>query len=141
MTANALNASPIRTSNARLWAGRVLTGLPALFMLFDGTMKLFKPPVVVQATLELGYPVSAIVGIGTALLICTILYLIPRTSALGAVLLTGYLGGAVATNVRVSAPLFNIVFPIIMASMLWGGLLLRNPNLRRMLPPTDPSNR
>src|ERR1700676_1216230 len=88
-------------SKSRLWAGRILTALAAAFLLFDGVMKLVKPPVVVKATVELGYPESTIVGIGVVLLVCTILYLIPRTSILGAVLLTGYLGGAVASNVRV----------------------------------------
>jgi DoxX-like family len=103
-------------SNQQLWASRVLSGLAALFLLVDGGMKLFKPPVVVEATLKLGYPESAIVGIGIALLAGTLLYLIPRTAILGAVLLTGYLGGAVATNVRVGAPVFNIVFPMIFTS-------------------------
>ena len=78
-------------------------------------MKLFKPAPVVQATLQLGYPESVIVGIGIALLASTVLYLIPRTALLGAVLLTGYLGGAVATHVRVSGPLFNIIFPVLVA--------------------------
>ena len=84
-------------------------------------MKLFKPPVVVESTLQLGYPESAIVGIGIALLASTILYLIPRTAILGAILLTGYLGGAVATHVRVSAGWFNILFPVFFGAMLWGG--------------------
>src|SRR5438128_779318 len=89
-------------SNKRLWSGRIMSGLPALFLLVDGGMKLFKPPVVVEATVNLGYPESAIIGIGVVLLISTILYLIPRTAILGGILLTGYLGGAVATHVRVS---------------------------------------
>jgi len=121
-------------SKTRLWASRVMSGLPALFLLVDGGMKLFKPPVVVEATVQLGYPESAIVGIGVVLLICTILYLIPRTAILGAILLTGYLGGAVATNVRVSAVLFNIVFPVIVGALLWGGLWLRDRRLQDLLP-------
>jgi len=121
-------------SNKRLWASRIMSGLPALFLLVDGGMKLFKPPVVVEATVQLGYPESAIVGIGVVLLICTILYLIPRTAVLGAILLTGYLGGAVATNVRVSAVLFNIVFPVIIGALLWGGLWLRDRRLQNLLP-------
>ncbi len=120
-------------SRTRLWTGRTLSGLAALFCLVDGGMKLFKPPVVVQATLQLGYPESAIVGIGVVLLACTILYLIPRTAILGAVLLTGYLGGAVATYVRVNGPLFNIVFPVIFAGIIWGGLYLRDKRLRSVL--------
>ena len=99
-------------------------------------MKLFKPAVVVESTLQLGYPESSIVGIGIVLLASTLLYLIPRTAILGAILLTGYLGGAVATHVRVSGPPFNIVFPVIFGSMLWGGLWVRNRNLRQLLPLT-----
>ena len=121
-------------SNTRLWASRIMSGLPALFLLVDGGMKLFKPPVVVEATVQLGYPESAIVGIGVVLLICTILYLIPRTAILGAILLTGYLGGAVATQVRVSAVLFNIIFPVVVGALLWGGLWLRDRELHDLLP-------
>lgn len=120
-------------SKTRLWTGRTLSGLAAAFCLMDGGMKLFKPRVVVDATLQLGYPESAIVGIGMALLACTILYLIPRTAIFGAVLLTGYLGGAVATYVRVSGPLFNIVFPVIFGCVIWGGLYLRDKRLRSVL--------
>lgn len=123
-----------KISTKRRWASRIMSGLPALFLLVDGGMKLFKPPVVVESTLQLGYPESAIVGIGVVLLISTILYLIPRTSVLGAILLTGYLGGAVATHVRVSAVLFNIVFPVIFGALLWGGLWLRDRRLQNLLP-------
>src|SRR6266516_2925899 len=98
MEASLIEPQTINKSKTRLWAGRILSALPTLFLLVDGGMKLFKPPVVVQSTLELGYPESAIVGIGVVLLACTILYMIPRTATLGAILLTGYLGGAVATH-------------------------------------------
>jgi hypothetical protein len=121
-------------SRKRLWAGRILTGLSGAFLIFDGGMKLFKPPVVVQATVQLGYPESTIVGIGIVLLACTLLYLIPRTSFLGAVLLTGYLGGAVASNVRAGQPTFNVVFPVILACIAWGGLWLRDTRLEQLLP-------
>ena len=120
-------------SKAQLWAGRVLGGIASLFLLMDGGMKLFKPPVVVKATMQLGYPESTIVGIGVTLLVCTLLYLAPRTSVLGAVLLTGYLGGAVASNVRAATPVFNIVFPILVAVLLWGGLWLRDLRVRSLL--------
>ena len=111
-----------------------MSGLPALFLLVDGGMKLVKPAPVVEATVQLGYPESAIVGIGFALLASTVLYLIPRTSVLGAILLTGYLGGAVATHVRVGGPLFNILFPVIFGAVLWGGLYLRDSRLRELIP-------
>jgi hypothetical protein len=121
-------------SNKRLWAGRVMSGLPTLFLLMDGGMKLYKPRVVVEATLQMGYPESAIVGIGVALLLSTLLFLLPRTSIFGAILLTGYLGGAVASQVRVSAVPFNIVFPVVIGVLLWGGLWLRDRRLQALLP-------
>lgn len=117
-----------------MWTGRVLSTFAILFFVLDGVMKLFKPAVVVTATEGLGYPESEIVGIGIALLICTALYLVPRTSILGAVLLTGYLGGAIASKVRIHAPLFDICFAIVFAAFVWGGLWLRNPRLRAILP-------
>jgi hypothetical protein len=117
-----------------LWTGRILSGLAAAFFLVDGGMKLFKPPMVVDATLQLGYPESSIIGIGTALILSTLLYLFPRTAVLGAVLLTGYLGGAVATHVRVSGPIANILFPVECGLMVWAGLWLRNAGLRRFVP-------
>ena|SRR5438105_3592985 len=121
-------------SKKRFWVGCILTALPTLFLLVDGGMKLFKPAVVVEATLKLGYPQSAIVGIGLTLLVSIFFYLMPRTSVLGAVLLTGYLGGAVATQVRVSANAFNILFPVLLSCLLWGGLWLREVRLRELLP-------
>ena len=122
-------------SKGRLWASRVLTGLPAVFLLFDAVMKLAKPPFVVQATVQLGYPERVIVGLGIVLMTCTILYLIPRTAVLGAILLTGYLGGAVATQVRVGNPLFtHTLFPIYLDLLLWGGLFLREGRLRSLIP-------
>ena len=117
-----------------LWTGRIISALPALFLLIDGIMKLFKPAVVVEATVKLGYPESTIIGMGIALLACTIIYLIPRTAVLGAILLTGYLGGAVATHVRVGDSFFSIIFPVILGAMLWGGLYLRSERLRRLVP-------
>jgi DoxX-like family len=121
-------------STTRLWAGRIMSGLPALLLLMDGGMKLFKPPFVVEGTTQMGYPESIIVGLGCVLLASTVLYLIPRTAVLGAVLLTGYLGGAVATHVRVSAPVFNDLFPVVFGAVLWGGLWLRDRRVQELLP-------
>jgi DoxX-like family len=117
-----------------LWAGRILTALPAIFLILDGAMKLFKPAPVIEATARLGYSESTIIPIGIVLLVCTIIYLIPKTSVLGAILLTGYLGGAVATHVRAGGGAFPIVFPIIIAALLWLGLYLRIPSLRVLIP-------
>ncbi len=121
-------------SRTRLWTSRVSTGLAAAFFLFDAGGKLFKPPVVVAATVHLGFPESTILGIGVALLVATLLYLIPRTSVLGAILLTGYLGGAVAANVRAQQALFNIIFPVVFATIAWGALWLRDTRLEQLLP-------
>jgi hypothetical protein len=117
-------------SRRQIWTGRVLSGLVSAFFVMDGVMKLLKPAPVVRATLQLGFPESAIVGIGIVLLVCTVLYLLPRTSTLGAVLLTGYLGGAVASQIRVSAPWFNILFAVVFGCVVWAGLYLRDSRLR-----------
>lgn len=112
-----------------------MTAPPVLFLLFDGVTKLMKPEFVVEATIKLGYPESAIVGIGSMLLVATVLYLIPSTAVLGAILLTGYLGGAVASHVRVDNPLFtHTLFPIYVALLIWGGLYLRDNRLRTLVP-------
>src|ERR1044072_5485206 len=121
------------SNKGALWAGRIISGLPVLFLLVDGIMKLVYPLVVVEATVQLGYPESVIVGIGVVLVACTILYLIPRTAVLGAILLTGYLGGAVATHVRVGGPVFPIIFAAILGVMLWGGLYLRDERVRTLV--------
>ena len=118
----------------QLWTGRILSGLAAAFFLVDGGMKLFKPPMVVDATLQLGYPASSILGIGTVLILSTLLYLFPRVAVLGAILLTGYLGGAVATHVRVGGPIANILFPVECGLMVWAGLWLRSSSLRQLVP-------
>jgi hypothetical protein len=123
----------VDSSKSRLWVGRGVSGFAALFLLFDGVMKLFKPSFVVEATERLGFPVSALVGIGTVLIVCTLVYLVPRTSILGAVLLTGYLGGAVATQVHAGSSAFETVFPVLMGILVWGGLWLRDNRLRTLL--------
>ena len=132
-SAENLAGSGLMISKAQLWIGRVLSVLASLFLLFDGIMKLVKPPVVVQSTLQLGYTESAILGIGLTLLVCTLLYIVPRSSIVGAVLLTGYLGGAVASNIRASKPVFNVLFPMIMAALLWGGLWFRDLRVRNLV--------
>lgn len=121
-------------SKGQLWAGRVISGLVVLFLLFDGGMKLFKPAVVVKANRQLGYPESDIVGIGILLLACTLLYIIPRTSIVGAILLTGYLGGAIASQVRAEQSWFNVFFAFVFGCLIWAGLWLRNVHVRKLLP-------
>ena len=121
-------------SNKQLWAGRIVSALPILFLLMDGVMKLVKPSFVVEATVKLGYAESVIIPLGIVLTLCTVLYAIPRTSVLGAILLTGYLGGAVATHVHESGKLFEISFPIIFGVLIWGGLYLRDERLRSLIP-------
>ena len=117
----------------RILAGGILSGLPVLFLLVDGALKVANAAIVVEGTAELGYPESVIAGIGVTLLACTILYAIPRTSILGTILLTGYLGGAVATHVRVGNPLFShVLFPVYVGVMIWGGLCLREERLRAL---------
>jgi hypothetical protein len=123
-----------RASKTKLWAGRIMSALPALFLLVDGAMKLVQPEVVVKTTVELGYAETVILPLGVVLLTCTFLYLIPRTAVLGAILLTAYLGGAVATHVRAGHGLFEILFPVVLGSLLWGGLVLRDDRLRTLIP-------
>lgn len=125
-------AAPSRGMLVGSWA---LSGLVILFLLFDGTIKLMNLPMVREATAQLGYPVGTIPVMAVLVLSCTLLYAIPRTSVLGAVLLTGYLGGAVATHLRHSDPLFShILFPVYVGIMAWGGLYLREPRLRALFP-------
>jgi DoxX-like family len=129
------DAPPIPRSKGRLWTGGVMSALPALFLFVDGIGKLVKPAPVVEGTIELRYPESVLLGLGIVLLICTVLYVIPRTAVLGAILLTGYLGGAIATHVRVGSPLFShILFPVYLPVLLWGGLYLRDERLRALIP-------
>lgn len=129
-----LDTQTARVSKAALWTGRVLTTVGALFMLMDGGMKLVKPAFVVEATVRMGFSEDVILGLGIVLLACTVLYLIPRTSILGAILLTGYLGGAVATHVRLWEGWFPVLFPVIFGAVLWLGLYLRDARLRALVP-------
>jgi hypothetical protein len=121
------------SSKKMIWVGRILTVLTALFMLLDAVMKIVKPAQVLEANVRLAYPVSTLTGIGVALIVCTLIYIIPRTSILGAILLTGYLGGAVASNVRAGSGWFETIFPTLFAALIWGGLWLRDRRLRSLL--------
>jgi DoxX-like family len=121
------------SSKKALWAGRIISALPALFLLMDVVMKLFKSAAVVEETARLGYP-DVMFGLGLVLLACVVLYVIPATSVLGAILLTGYLGGAVASHVRVGEGLFPVFFPVIVGVLLWLGLYLRDVRLRSLIP-------
>jgi hypothetical protein len=115
--------------------GRTLTALPVLFLLFDSVIKLVVIQPVVDSFTRLGWPVNLSVAIGGIELLCVALYLVPRTAVLGAMLLTAYLGGAVATHARVQSPLLtHTLFPVYVALLLWAGLLLRETRLRRLLP-------
>ncbi len=118
-----------------LWGGRILSGLVVLFLLMDVVIKLLVLPKMPEASEQLGWSAHMAIPLGVILLICTVLYAIPRTSILGAILLTGYLGGAVATHTRIDSPLFtHILFGIYLGVAVWGGLFMRNPAIRALVP-------
>jgi len=121
-------------SKASLWTGRIITGLVVLFFLFDSIMKLVKPVFIVEANRQLGYSEHLIIPIALTLLVSVILYVIPATAVLGAILLTAYMGGAVATHVRVDAPVFNVVFAVVFGILVWAGLFFREPRLQSLIP-------
>jgi hypothetical protein len=118
-------------SSKRLWAGRVVSALPALLLLFSGSMKLLRVPAVIEGMAHYGYPEHLIFYIGMLEVGCTIVYLIPRTAVLGAILMTGYLGGATATSVRIGDPAF--IGPILAGVFVWAGLYLRNERLSAVI--------
>jgi DoxX-like family len=121
-------------AKAMVWIGRILSGLAVLFLLMDGVGKLVKPAPVIEATTALGWSESSILTLGVLVLIATALYVIPRTAILGAILLTGFLGGAVASQLRIGNPLFShTLFPVYIGIMVWVGLWLRNRQLRGLL--------
>jgi hypothetical protein len=129
------NSQIVTQSKSSLWTGRILSGLAVAFLLLDAVLKLMKVQPVLDSFPKLGWPVSLVTALGIILLVSTIIYVIPQTSVLGAILLTGYLGGAVATHLRVGDPLFShVLFPTYVAALLWGGLFLREPRLRALLP-------
>ena len=122
-------------SKKAVWAGRVLSGLAVLFLIFDASVKVLKSPFAIEATRQLGYPESVVIPLGLIEIVCLLVYLVPNTSVLGTILWTGYLGGAVATHVRVASPLFtHMLAPIYVAALLWLGLWLRDNRLRAVLP-------
>jgi hypothetical protein len=122
------------TSTGALWTGRILTGLAILFLTFDVGIKLAGAKPAIDGTVQLGYPASAVLTIGLIGLVCLILYVIPRTAPIGAVLWTGYLGGAIASNLRLQLPLFShTLFPIYVAAIIWGGLYLRDARVRALV--------
>ena len=122
-------------SPLKLWVARIMWGIALVFMLFDTGIKLMRESHAVEGTVQLGYPESTVQLLGIIEAVCLVLYLIPRTSILGMVLLTGYFGGAVATHVRLENPLFShVLFSVYIALMMWGSLYLREPRLQELLP-------
>jgi hypothetical protein len=123
------------TTPKTIWVGRILSALAILFLSFDTIVKVLRLPVAIEGTTQLGYPESTVFVIGIIQLVCLVLYVIPQTSVFGAILFTGYLGGAIATHLRIGSPLFtHILFPIYVALLIWGGLYAREPRLRAMVP-------
>jgi hypothetical protein len=131
MSSTAVSAS---TSKGMLWTGRVISTLVVLFMLFDCITKIIKLPQVIDASVKMGFTVGMVVGIGWTLLPSVILYVIPQTSVLGAILISSYLGGAVAVDVFLHTPVFNWCFAIAFGVLAWLGLWLREPRLRALVP-------
>lgn len=122
-------------SKKNMWAGWIITALVALLLGFDGVTKVMQSAFVMEATAKTGFPLHLIFPIGVVLLACTAIYLIPRTSILGAILLTGYLGGAVVTNLRDGLPFFSVVlFPVYFGVLVWAGVYLRDARLRALIP-------
>lgn len=117
---------------ASLWTGRILSGLAAALLLLGGIMDVLKLPQAVEGAVQAGYPAGVVFPLGVVVLVCVALYAIPRTSVLGAILLTGYLGGATATHVRLGQAQF--IAPVVFGVFVWGGLWLRDTRLRTLLP-------
>ena len=136
MEATLVTPTFARGSTAARWSGRVLTGIPVAFMLFDASVKFAHIPEVAEASLKLGWPTHLNPVLGVIILGCLALYLWPRTAALGATLFTGYLGGAVAIHLRVGDPLgSHILFPVYVGALFWAGLVLRDARVRALVLP------
>jgi DoxX-like family len=130
------DADAERRSRATIWTGRALSGLAVAFMLFDGGIKLVPLSVVTETMGQIGWPTTPEMarGLGLLGLVCAALYAVPRTSLIGAILLTGYLGGAIATQLRIGAPMFShVLFGVYLGLFVWGGLVLRDSRLRQLL--------
>ena len=127
----ATHTAPVST--ARTWTGRIISALAVLFLLFDGAIKVLQLAPAVEASAQLGYSAPVTLGLGVLTLACLAVYLLPRTAPLGAILLTGYLGGAIATHVRLGSPAFSVAFPLLLGALLWGGLSLRDARLRALI--------
>jgi len=126
---------PGTVSRKSLWAGRIITGLVAAFLLFDAVIHLMKPAPVVEGFAKLGFPIRFAIPLGIIELVCVLMYLIPRTSIFGAILLTGYLGGAIAIQLPTGNPFFGeVLFPVYIGVFLWGGIYLRDEKLRALVP-------
>ncbi len=122
-------------SRTGLWAGRIMSALSVLFLLFDSVIHMMQIDPVVESFTQLGYPLSLALPIGILELVCLVVYVVPRTSILGAILVTGYLGGAIATSLRVGNPLFShVLFPAYVGVLVWGALYLRDDRLRALIP-------
>jgi hypothetical protein len=122
-------------SKKTVWAGRIVSAVAILFLILDAIVKVLKMAVAVDATAQLGYPANFVLGIGVLELICLVLYVVPRTSIFGAILMTGYLGGAIASQLRAGNPLFsNVLFPVYVGLLIWGGLYFRDTRLRALIP-------
>jgi hypothetical protein len=125
--------SPIPSvSGKALWSGRIMSAVPVLMLLMSGVMKLLKPQPVLDGFVHYGFPLGMVTGLGVLEILCTVVYLVPRTSILGAILVTGFLGGATVTTLRVGES--SWVMAVILGILLWGGLFLRDPRLRALIP-------
>jgi hypothetical protein len=134
MSATLVRPAPVAVATSALWTGRVLSALGVLFLVFDTAIKLVGARAAVEGTVQLGFAQHQVLTIGLIELACLVLYLVPRTAVLGAVLFTGYFGGAIATHLRLGNPLFShVLFPTYVAALLWVGLSLRDPRVRGML--------
>ncbi len=134
---HAISAAEINDQQTftKIWIGRILSGFAVLFMLFDSVTKILQNPFVMQASAKFGYPAYYVPLIGIVLLCLTILYIIPKTSIFAAILLTGYLGGAVEANLHAFSPFFsNTLFPVYFAAIIWGGIYLRDDLIKQFIP-------